>query len=180
MTPCRLDGLAIGALLAIALGVPRAWRLASRIAAPAAVLSLAGILLIGFVQGHFTDFVDFRDGAFPVKVDSKLTLVWGISLLAVFFGSALVLAIDAPGTSWWKRALERGPLSSVGKYSFGMYVLHQPILMGVGALVDGRLGVIPAKLLLTGVTLPLIYAAAWLSYHLYERRFLALKRFVEY
>jgi len=54
-----------------------------------------------------------------------------------------------------------------------------PDRAGAKALV-ASFGVIPAKLLPTGVTLPLIWAAAWLSYHLNERRFLALERFVEY
>ena len=72
-----------------------------------------------------------------------------------------------------------------GKYSYGLYVLHMTFLPLLTRVIR------PSLLNLTGskaiavlgsaaLVIAISSAAAWLSFHLYEKRFLRLKRYFEY
>jgi peptidoglycan/LPS O-acetylase OafA/YrhL len=74
----------------------------------------------------------------------------------------------------------------LGKYSYGIYVFHlilfsyleEPIRHAIHMHVTQRKG---AVVVLAGLLIFLIsIAVAYLSYHLYEKRFLSLKRFFDY
>jgi len=86
--------------------------------------------------------------------------------------------IQAPA---WHRAMRIPSLQSVGKYSYGMYVVHKPLHDLFSAKLLAKMGVqtaghiVNASLHVLAVTL-VSYAAAWLSYQLYEVHFLRLKR----
>ncbi|HYL21855.1 MAG TPA: hypothetical protein VEU74_08825, partial [Gemmatimonadales bacterium] len=100
-------------------------------------------------------------------------------------GAMLVMALTATPASRLQRAL-RGPwLRSWGKYSYGIYIVHLPLLgaiaykshfyeQGVALLGGSRL---PSVLLLAATGTSAAYVLGWMSYHLYEKRFLALKRY---
>jgi peptidoglycan/LPS O-acetylase OafA/YrhL len=66
-------------------------------------------------------------------------------------------------------------LRTLGKYSYGLYVLHVPIAT-VARLTfqipDANVG---AGRRFTAIVLPVVFAAAFLSYHLFEKQFLRLK-----
>src|SRR6185436_13848037 len=70
-----------------------------------------------------------------------------------------------------------------GKYSYGMYVLHLP-LVSIGVtltgLTPGRLrffgSELTGALLFIAFFLGVVTIAAWISYNVYEKRFLRLKR----
>ena len=76
-------------------------------------------------------------------------------------------------------ALSLAGLRWFGKYSFGLYVWH-PILAVV--LLHSRWAIVApgqgaaAVLLATALTIAATLGVAWLSYHAFEKRFLALKR----
>jgi peptidoglycan/LPS O-acetylase OafA/YrhL len=167
LTPGRLDGLMIGAGLAAAL---RHGGL-ERLRAPAIATGLvSATVLAAMMAVRGTDYED------PVIA------IAGFPLVAAFFGSLLTLALTSRGTL---RALLSSPrLRAWGKYSYGIYLLHYPLI----GVLDDKLGVrfermtlggshLPGVIALSVVALPLSFGVAWLSYHLYEKRFLALKRY---
>lgn len=169
LTPGRLDGLMIGAVLAIEqreAGLERLRPLAARVAAG------AGAVVLGLAIWRGMEYTD------PVMA------IVGFPAIALAFGGFLVLGLTSPGPL--SRFLSLGPLRSWGKYSYGLYLIHYPLL---GAL-DDKLGPrvahlvwrgshLPGVLVLCAVGVPLAYGLAWCSYHFYEKRFLALKRYFE-
>jgi peptidoglycan/LPS O-acetylase OafA/YrhL len=169
-TVCRMDALAIGAVVAGLLRRPdfRAWADAhrSRLAGAALALFVAGLLL---TRGY--PRVSFRSQSF------------GYSLLDVTFGVFILVAVvqDLRGRGALRRMLATRPLRSIGTVSYGMYVFHTPIKQFAEAhLVSSRLAhpgaVGPAWGLayLVAITAG-SYVAALASYHLFEKRFLALR-----
>ncbi len=181
LTPCRLDGLLFGSFVALARRDQSDWAEVRRWSKR--VLWGTGWFLFGLALGqrHFLGDAGPRRG--QGLVDGKLVLTLGISVLSVFFSSLIVETVDAPEEgSHLRRFLEGNTLRAIGKYSYAMYVFHLLIqtatvqllspLMDLPAYIAKPLAVI----CVTAVS----FAAAWLSYHLYEKHFLRLKRFFEY
>ncbi len=169
VTPCRLDALALGAALAALLGQAGMSSRLPRAAAP--VLGLAGLIAIAGA---------FATHAFPRTTPLGQTL--GYALLSIIFTLCIAAALAGGGQrSCWVAALRFTPLRLCGKYSYGMYVLHKPLHDFVGLPLLRGLGLattnsIVVALLYEGAAVFVVFAAAWASYHLLERRFLALKR----
>jgi peptidoglycan/LPS O-acetylase OafA/YrhL len=167
LTPCRWDGLALGGLLALAYRTP-GWR--ARLAWPARISAIACLLVLA-------GFAVTWDG---LGVEPPLMQVVGYSLLALFFGALLVLAVNAPASGIAGRAWSHPVLRFFGKYSYGLYVVHPNVM-------EYLMGVLPgtglARWLGAGVfavaSLGLSVALAWLSWHLYEKHFLKLKALFE-
>ncbi|HEU4882125.1 MAG TPA: acyltransferase [Longimicrobium sp.] len=166
LTPGRVDGLALGgaiALMARGGGMPRLRRIAPAVlAASAAVLAGAALHPSGFDPG----------GAYMVSV--------GYSALAFFFGAVLVLALDA-GPARLPRLLSGGVLRFFGRYSYGLYVLHVPLIkLGrlAGVSPDPFAGTrweLPGLLGYMALMAAASILAALASWHLYEKHFLKLK-----
>jgi peptidoglycan/LPS O-acetylase OafA/YrhL len=96
------------------------------------------------------------------------------TLIALVYASVMILAIENTLGKSLYVLLSGRVLGSVGKYSYGMYVLHPFILSGLhkARLPYGVPGLFVCFLL--------TYIAAWISWTLFEKRFLGLKRFFEY
>jgi peptidoglycan/LPS O-acetylase OafA/YrhL len=110
-TLSRADGLALGALIAVLATDQTSLRRVA-ICAPY-VLTIAGaVLTIMFLSVP------------RFYATSPIVVTWGHSLLALTFGSLLVRAI---GTSS-PPMLSFSPLRAIGKYSYGTYVWHWPLL----------------------------------------------------
>jgi peptidoglycan/LPS O-acetylase OafA/YrhL len=163
----RIDGLALGG--AIALIARRDGGLA-RLRRIAPVVLWIAAALLGGALGQPSGFNP--GGAYMVSV--------GYSALAFFFGAVLVLALDG-GWPILARLLSARVLRFFGRYSYGLYVLHVP-LVGLARLA----GVSPDAFAGTRWELPgllgyvaLMFAASILaalaSWNLYEKRFLKLK-----
>jgi peptidoglycan/LPS O-acetylase OafA/YrhL len=73
-------------------------------------------------------------------------------------------------------------LRTIGRYSYAMYVFHWPVATwlasdtGLAEWPPTMLGShLPGKLLFGAVAAAMTFAAAWLSWQLYESQFLKLK-----
>jgi peptidoglycan/LPS O-acetylase OafA/YrhL len=164
LTPCRMDALALGAGTAALIRSDRLRRfVANRNAAGLGIMGGA-IILGGAVIGHIS-----RTGV-QMQAD-------GYTIIAVGFAVLLVGALPPYGTP--ARILSWSPLRRIGTYSYGMYVFHAPLHILVGLPLLERLhwqqGSAFGIAYMIGMTL-VTFALAALSYHLYESRFLALKK----
>jgi peptidoglycan/LPS O-acetylase OafA/YrhL len=102
--------------------------------------------------------------------------VWGLIQLNFFF-SALLLLLLLPAKNrvhgWFKRIFEFWPIVSIGKVSYGMYVFHAIIIW---LLINIFKKESVNKYLFFVVCTVVIWLVSIIVYHLYEKRFLVLKK----
>jgi peptidoglycan/LPS O-acetylase OafA/YrhL len=172
-TPCRLDGLATGALIATLI---RSRNGVASILGGAKALGAASIVLL-------VGLVIWRHG---LAFDDSPTIVFGISLVNFLAASVLVLAIHSTPRNPIARVLSSSVLRTVGKYSYAMYLFHAPLehpiryLLPVPTLSRWVGSELLACSLFVAILTVVIFAAAFISWHLYEKHFLKLKRHFEY
>jgi peptidoglycan/LPS O-acetylase OafA/YrhL len=174
LMPARFDTLALGALLAVGartdVGLER-WRRYVPLVLGVALAILAAL----FVTQEGISFID-------PDVQSI-----GYTAIAASFACLLLLVVTAPANGALQRALSAGWLRSFGKYSYALYVVHPIVAQTIARRIAEHYDV-P---LVFGSQIPLAIAiglgagaasfgVAWLSWHLLERHFLALKRFFPY
>ena len=169
LTPFQLDTLALGAFLAVYLRQPDAEAAARRVIVPMALVGVS-LLVLQFGVRHFSAFGNavgsLRSGAFNL-------------LLAAL----LLQALRAPSSSRWSRFFRSGALTTLGKYSYGVYVYHHFFSnyfsshgteSALAAVVGSHLTALAIQAV-AGMAASL--AIAWLSYEYFEKYFLQLKRF---
>ena len=178
ITPCRVDGLLAGSLVALAWRDEADWTLL-KLWAGRLVLG-TGCLLLGIALGqrHFLPDADPNRGHMA-SVDGSLVVTVGIAALAVFFSGLIVLAVDAAEGSRLRRLLERTELRAIGKYSYAIYVFHSLILLATVQFLSplSRVPAFIAKPVAVIWVSAASFVVAWLSYHLFEKHFLRLKRY---
>ncbi len=165
-TVCRMDALAAGALIAALLRYPGGLDLIKRNATRLVPAAIA-VLLVGAVITR----------AYTRGSISNQTI--GYTLLTIGFALIVLAAVVSSGALNLRlqRILSNRALRSIGKYSYGMYVIHFPITLAMERLLPrfkqtlGDFYSIPFVVLI-GV---FSYCAAVASYHLLEKRFLRLK-----
>jgi peptidoglycan/LPS O-acetylase OafA/YrhL len=170
LTPFRLDGLALGALLAVtarqAGGLERLMRGLPWVVAVAVVL-----LALTFTWTRLVS----REGL-------ELLLPVRAALILVLLACLLVWALIAPEQSATSRFFRSRPMVFLGIYSYGLYVYHHFISyylttnrteLELGRWL-GSHGAAVALQATLGVSASL--ALAYLSYEFFEKRFLRLKR----
>ena len=169
LTPTRMDSLAVGASLALIVRDPRLRVRAARWSGLTVALAGLGIVSIIVARRGFSD-------------EDPVVSVLGIGLLALMFGSLLMLSLEARDGSPFKGVLTFAPLRFFGKYSYALYVFHQPLTawlprIGVVAMsVRGPSGMaLPGQLLYTGIVGSISVLAAWTSWHVWEKHFIRLK-----
>jgi peptidoglycan/LPS O-acetylase OafA/YrhL len=170
LTPFRLDGLALGAFLAVIARQPGGLEWLRR-ALPRGVAVVGGLLAVTFV---WTMLVS-RQGL-------ELVLPVRAALIQMLLASVLVWALLAPKKSASSRFFRSRSMVFLGTYSYGLYVYHHFISYYLStnrtelelARWLGSHGAAVALQATLGVSASLF--VAYLSYELFEKRFLRLKR----
>jgi peptidoglycan/LPS O-acetylase OafA/YrhL len=173
LTPFRLDGLALGAFLAVTVRQPGG--LERLVRALPLVVAVAGVLLaVTFVWTRLLS-----------RQELELVLPVRAALIIVLLGCLLVWALIAPERSATSRFFRSRAMVCLGTYSYGLYVYHHFISYYFTinrtelelAHWLGSHGAAVALQATLGASASL--ALAYLSYEFFERRFLALKRLFE-
>lgn len=162
LTPCRLDSLCIGAWLALLIRGPGGIEACTGLAKRGLVLSALGVVGLSLwrVPGH------------AIRP----------TVLALFFGFAILLGAWDQGPKALKWFLRMGWLRFLGKYSYGLYVFHG--ILAYAMFAHGTLAYVQkfvsnhfAAVLVQGVIgTALSIAISLASYELFEARFLSLKK----
>jgi peptidoglycan/LPS O-acetylase OafA/YrhL len=173
LTPFRLDGLALGAFLAMtarqAQGVERLVR-----ALPWVLAAAGGLLAVTFV---WTLLVS-RHGL-------GLVLPVRAALILMLLGCLLVWALFAPKQSVTSRFFRSRSMMFLGTYSYGLYVYHHFISyylstnhteFELARLLGSHEAAVALQAALGAIASLVV---AYLSYELFEKRFLRLKRLFE-
>ena len=173
LTWYRLDGLAIGALLAVAqrrgfFPLLDRW-------VPIIVIACVGGLIVCVIQGGHPWWWN------------RWIQQYGYSLIAIAAGAVLVAAINRPADGLWPRLLSQGWLRAFGKYSYALYLIHVPVMRAAGEWLfyPGEYETLGSPRWVTQVifycaaTAP-AFALAWLSWRLFEAPILRLKAWFPY
>jgi peptidoglycan/LPS O-acetylase OafA/YrhL len=174
-TTSRMDGLAIGSLIAVVAkegtGLQTLRGAAPWVATAAAVLLGALFVTQGDLSPPLGDWVE----------------VLGITGFVLLFGALLVFIVSARGTEFGYRLFVTPWLRTLGKYSFAMYLLHSAVLRVVvwrwptmtedvslyGSLLFGTV-------VLSAIAGTITFALAWISWRVLEEPFLQAKSLFPY
>jgi peptidoglycan/LPS O-acetylase OafA/YrhL len=173
LTPFRLDGLALGAFLAVMARQPGGLDRLVR-ALPWAATVIVGLLAVTFTWTRLVS----REGL-------ELVLPIRAALILVLLACLLVWAIIAPERSASSRFFRNRIMVFLGTYSYGLYVYHHFVSYYLSsnrtefelAQWIGSHGAAVGLQAMLGALASL--AVAYLSYELFEKRFLRLKRLFE-
>jgi peptidoglycan/LPS O-acetylase OafA/YrhL len=170
LTPARMATLAVGAWLASAMREPSLRKRIERWAPHALAFSVISLVAM--------NLPDLRMNGFEPRMQTI-----GFPLLAVVAASIMVLAMSVRRRwSWYQKMFRSKVLSFFGKYSYGMYVLHLPVVVAFEGLgfsigVFPRVGDsdVPGAIAFTLIALATTTLMAFLSWNLYEKQFIRLK-----
>ena len=176
-TFCKLDTLALGALLALTARSPGGLIRYAK-AAPY-VFVACGLMLAPLVLPQFKPSKETLFGA--IAESGKL------SIICFFSGSLLVLAVSSTPRQIFGWIFTLPFMRFFGKYSYGLYIFHELLAplyngpLGIRSL-DARLGLgwhvsLLLHVLLAGLT---SVGVALLSWNLMEKHMLKLKRYFEH
>jgi peptidoglycan/LPS O-acetylase OafA/YrhL len=169
-TVTHMDGLLFGALLAImgsdkASWLARGWK---RVRSAAFVVTSLLLLALFVVTHGFNDY----DGR---------VIVFGYASLALFFACAVSVAVDGALYAGFLALLTIRPLRACGRVSYGMYLLHWPLVVfTVPSLTRHQasaspLGGVGIGLGAVGLGIAVTYVVAEISFRFVETPFLRLK-----
>jgi peptidoglycan/LPS O-acetylase OafA/YrhL len=169
LTFCRMDDMALGAGLGVALAGPRGTQFWSRVSTVAIAAAAAALLTVWIATGRH-----------ELSNVNGLVQQVGYPAIALLMGGLLVRAVVGPPTCAFVRFCKTNLMRTLGRYSYGMYVFHTMILAWVLAHFAAGPHAGWMTFLLDGVARPVIgtgmtFGVAWLSYHVLEKRMLALK-----
>jgi len=175
-TLTRADALAMGAIVALLVRNPiDAGRLKRYAVWIALVAAPFGVLVVTQGSGRPA----WMRWGLPQQI-------LGYSIVAATFAATLALCVTSSPRSFLNRFFGRSPLRFMGRYSYGIYLIHLPLdtaarslHVHVATLAQYLGGITPALFayaILAGGTTVIL---ALLSWHVLERPFLLLKRHFE-
>lgn len=174
LTPCRLDCLFAGAVVAASLHDGSLQKLQQ----PAKLSVLLGgvcVAAIAIRTGHFSDCMTGNENL--GLSNSRYVATAGITALSFLFGGLVCLVvIKSP------RFLTNPALESIGRCSYGIYIVHLLVIVltswSFGKFIPGYVNWVPwkAKLLPFFLVSGVSYCIAWVSFYGFERRFLVMKQ----
>lgn len=180
-TLCRMDSLAIGSLLALAVNGVATDLVRFRRYAP--------WLLIAAAAGCVAMF--YKYGSFAYQGSLQWPHKWiqavGYTTVAIGAAALLVLTVTSGRDQLLGRAFSANWLRFLGKYSYGIYVIHSFIhhammdaypIGRIKPMVGGSYWLAYGVYLAVATSLSI--GLALLSWHLYEKHFLKLKKYFEY
>lgn len=172
VTFARMDGIALGAAIAVTarseagLGNVKRWSLI------AAAIALTGFVVMESLLG--TAYEPGRTFSIAIQ----------ITLFVWLWGALVVGTLVASPGSFLQRLTHLKILRIFGKFSFALYLFHMvmnDIFLRIGfdpntGFVIGR-SILPWQMLYLGTAISFSLICAFLSWHLYEKQFLKLKSF---
>ncbi len=173
LTPFRLDGLALGAFLAVTAHQPRGLERLAR-ALPLVLAVVGSLLAVTYVWTRLVS----REGL-------ELVLPVRAELIEMLLACLLVWALIAPTRSVTSRFFCSRAMVFLGTYSYGLYVYHHFISYYLTSNRTDLELAVPLGSHAAAVALQATLGAsaslvlAYLSYELFEKRFLRLKRLFE-
>ncbi|RTL45798.1 MAG: acyltransferase [Candidatus Melainabacteria bacterium] len=160
LTICRVDSLLIGCFIAIV-----AYLRGPEILKRSAVAVALGMAVL----------VPIFIGVVPHA--SNTDRIWGPTIFALLFASLLVLTLTRTEC---KHFFENRVLRVLGKYSYGLYIYHFIVIVGLEHLWSwNALPPVPNYLLFLFVASACSMLIAVTSYQLYEVHFLKLKKYFQ-
>lgn len=200
LTPCRIDALAVGAFIAASVRTPGGLDALLRLGRPLALACFA-LVTAAFAYRFFSNTGRTGEEGFASANLPEIQTI-GLTLIAIAFGGLLVHVVAAATRSqsgprpFAARFFESAFLRALGKYSYAMYLFHQPVRAVIRdvviprSLMDGKVfaanklwiahSQILPQIVFTATSIAATFALAWLSWHVFEKRCLALKKYVEY
>ena len=165
LTPARMDALAIGGLIALAVRGPHGLEAIARWAAP--VAGVLALLLAGLLASN-----------------TALTSV-GYTVVALLCGAILIHVLTASPGGVTSKLFASPTLRFFGRYSYALYVLHHPLLwfrppFSVRFVPTVFGSHLPAYILWLAIAIGACVAMALLSWHVVEKQFLKLKKLFPY
>ena len=160
-TVLRMDGLLLGGWLALAARSPGGLGWLVRLAKPALLVSGLIALTAWLLEKRLLGLPEFT---------------W-----AMFFASLLVLIVAADRESWLKPLGNSRTLQFFGKYSYAMYVVQLPLIPALAWLITapGLANSLGSPWLAQAAYCAVMFSVttglALLSWHCFEKHFLALK-----
>jgi peptidoglycan/LPS O-acetylase OafA/YrhL len=168
LTFSRMDGLALGALIALTVRGEHGRGAIVPLARIGARLSGAGLVVLAVWR-------------FGLSFHDPLVQTVGYPLLDLFFGSLIVLVVVKPDVGPLARFFNLSFLRLLGRYSYGIYVYNSILILVSDALfvpermADWTDSIVIERLLHVALASLFTLTMAWLSWHLLEKHFLKLK-----
>jgi peptidoglycan/LPS O-acetylase OafA/YrhL len=167
------DAFAAGALVALLKAGDLVRRPALVAMAAVAAVAIGGAVNLRDLHAGGGD-IPIGTMGFPLASIENGIHAWGYTLLNLSSAALIAAAVAAHRNGGALAALGWRPLAGLGKISYGIYVLHWPLLVLFNASVRYRPMTIRGALMCVAWT-ALVTAVAWISWRFYESRLLALK-----
>jgi len=163
----RVDGLALGATLAMWVRDPR-WTERRSLGVAAGL----------FVSAVVVTAVGWPFGVMATKTVAATALRY--TQVQLVFAAAILAAVTMRGTAW-TAPLRTGLFRVTSEFSYCIYLVHLSLGDAYVATFERSTGAASTATLLVRVAAILVasYATAWLSFRLVEQPFLSFKRFFQ-